>query len=172
MEGADVPITEELNCDILPAEGKVTALYDFNITFNDYNVVSWTQEAYPIFTDASGKETEVTDLQWGDDFWLANQLKCVLPEIVNADGVYKLTIPVGAVTYDDNPYNVNSIPAVFEYIIGSGNSIARLLGSDSASAYDVYTPSGQLVRRRASAAALQTLPAGTYVINGRTVIVR
>ena len=172
VEGADVPITEELNCDILPAEGKVTALYDFNITFNDYNVVSWTQEAYPIFTDASGKETEVTDLQWGDDFWLANQLKCVLPEIVNADGVYKLTIPVGAVTYDDNPYNVNSIPAVFEYIIGSGNSIARLLGSDSASAYDVYTPSGQLVRRRASAAALQTLPAGTYVINGRTVIVR
>lgn len=171
VKGAGEPVVDELDCTVSPAEGKVECLQEFNITFNDYYVTAWTQDVYPVFTDASGNNTEVTNLQWGDDWTLANQLKCVLAEPVTADGIYKLTIPAGAVTYNDNPQNVNNVAVVFEYTIGTGNAIAELLRS-TASSFDVYTPSGLLLRRQVSAEALKALPSGTYVINGRKVIVR
>ena len=71
-------------------------------------------------------------------------------------------------TYNDNPQNVNNVAVVFEYTIGTGNAIAELL-RPTASSFDVYTPSGLLLRRQVSAEALKALPSGTYVINGRKV---
>lgn len=171
VEGEDEPILTELDCTVDPEPGKVAALSAFNITFNDFETCNWTYDIYPVFTDNTGKPVTVQALEYGDNWDLLNQLKCTLPETYTTAGIYTLTIPAGAVTYNDDPDKTNPVAVSFEYTIGSGDGIATLLGG-TAKAFDVYTTDGRRIRRGAKAENLQSLPAGAYIINGRNVLVR
>lgn len=103
-----------MNISIAPVPGVVTSLKDFDLTFNDYATCSWTNDAMPTLTTAEGEVITIKNVGWGAG---NNQLVCSLAEEITAPGTYTLTIPAGAVTFNDNPDNINTEAQSFVYTI-------------------------------------------------------
>ena len=103
-----------MNISIAPAPGVVTSLKDFDLTFNDYATCSWTNDAMPTLTTAEGEVITIKNVGWGAG---NNQLVCSLAEEITAPGTYTLTIPAGAVTFNDDPDNINTEAQSFVYTI-------------------------------------------------------
>lgn len=97
-----------------PQEGEVGSLKDFEFTFMDYNSCAWTYEAMPFISDGDGnKLATISNVDYGTGL---NQLVCSLKGEITEPGTYILTIPAGAVTYNDDPDNLNS-EVTFTYTI-------------------------------------------------------
>lgn len=97
-----------------PQEGEVGSLRDFEFTFMDYSTCNWTYDVYPYISDGEGnKIADIKNVGWGEDL---NQLVCSLAEEITEPGTYVLTIPAGAVTFNDDPDNLNS-EVTFTYTI-------------------------------------------------------
>lgn len=110
--------SSSLDVKVSPAPGVVTSLKDFDFTFNDYSVCDWTKEVLPTLTTPSGAAVEANYVDWGAGL---NELVCSFPEQTEV-GTYTLTLPAGAVTYDNDPANLS--PEVsFTYTIEAGNTI-------------------------------------------------
>ena len=110
--------TTTLDVKVSPAPGVVTSLKDFDFTFNDYSVCDWTSEVLPTLTTPSGATVEAIETGWGAN---DNELVCLFPEQTEV-GTYTLTLPAGAVTYNNDPANLS--PEVsFTYTVEAGNTI-------------------------------------------------
>ena len=85
----------------------------------DYNSCAWTYEAMPFISDGDGnKLATISNVDYGTGW---NQLVCSLKGEITEPGTYILTIPAGAVTYNDNPDNLNS-EVTFKYTIADKSS--------------------------------------------------
>ena len=80
----------------------------------DYNSCAWTYEAMPFISDGDGNRlATISNVDYGTGW---NQLVCSLKGEITEPGTYILTIPAGAVTYNDDPDNLNS-EVTFTYTI-------------------------------------------------------
>ena len=157
-----------MNISIAPAPGVVTSLKDFDLTFNDYANCNWTYDVMPTLTTAEGEVITIENVELGAG---ENQLVCSLAEEITAPGTYTLTIPVGAVTFNVDPDNINTEAQSFVYTIGTPSGIANIIGVNGGKA-DVYTVNGVMVMKGADASALKTLKPGMYIINGKTYMLK
>ena len=112
VDNGDNP-SQAMHVSANPQEGEVGSLKDFEFTFMDYNSCAWTYDVYPYITDAEGNVVELSNFGWGA---ADNQLVCSLSKEITEPGTYVLTIPAGAVTYNDDPDNLNS-EVTFTYTI-------------------------------------------------------
>ena len=113
VDNGDNP-SQAMHVSANPQEGEVGSLKDFEFTFMDYFACDWTYDVYPYISDAEGNVlVTISNIGWGEDL---NQLACSLKGEITEPGTYVLTIPAGAVTYNDNPDNLNS-EVTFKYTI-------------------------------------------------------
>ena len=111
-----------LNISVAPQEGEVVSLKDFEFTFMSYNSCNWTSDSYPTLSKDGIIVATIQNLAFGN---ADNQLTCSLKAEVTEPGTYTLTIPAGAVTYNDDPNNVNTEAVSFTYVIAdhSGENV-------------------------------------------------
>ena len=103
-----------MNVSVNPQEGEVGSLRDFEFTFMDYSTCNWTYDVNPYISDGDGnKIADIKNVSLGVE---DNQLVCSLAEEITEPGTYVLTIPAGAVAYNDDPDNLNS-EVTFTYTI-------------------------------------------------------
>ena len=122
VDNGDTP-SQAMHVSANPQEGEVGSLKDFEFTFMDYSTCNWTYDVYPYISDGEGnKIADIKTLSWGGE---DNQLVCSLAEEITEPGTYVLTIPAGAVTYNDDPANLNS-EVTFTYTIAdkSGENVS------------------------------------------------
>ena len=113
VDNGDKP-SQAMHVSANPQEGEVGSLKDFEFTFMDYNSCAWTYEAMPFISDGDGnKLATISNVDYGTGL---NQLVCSLKGEITEPGTYILTIPAGAVTYNDDPDNLNS-EVTFTYTI-------------------------------------------------------
>ena len=113
VDNGDTP-SQAMHVSANPQEGEVGSLKDFEFTFMDYNSCAWTYEAMPFISDGDGnKLATISNVDYGTGW---NQLVCSLKGEITEPGTYILTIPAGAVTYNDDPDNLNS-EVTFTYTI-------------------------------------------------------
>ena len=118
VDNGDTP-SQAMHVSANPQEGEVGSLKDFEFTFMDYNSCAWTYEAMPFISDGDGnKLATISNVDYGTGW---NQLVCSLKGEITEPGTYILTIPAGAVTYNDNPDNLNS-EVTFKYTIADKSS--------------------------------------------------
>ena len=101
------------NVTVTPAAGNVESLNEIVLTFNDYETCAWTFAVAPTITLPNGETHNIKNYEFGP---ADNELKCTMPQTLTDEGTYVLTIPAGAVTYNDNPDNLNAAFSV-TYII-------------------------------------------------------
>ena len=107
-----------MNISVTPAPGTVASLNEFEFIFNDYETCNWTYSAYP--TISNGVNTRnITNLGFAT---ANNGLTASLGAELTEPGTYTVTIPVGAVTFNDDPDNVNTSEASFVYTIPDASS--------------------------------------------------
>ncbi len=113
VDNGDTP-SQAMHVSANPQEGEVGSLREFELTFMDYSSCNWTNDVNPYISDGEGnKIADITNVGWGEGL---NQLVCTLAEEITEPGTYVLTIPAGAVTYNDDPANLNS-EVTFTYTI-------------------------------------------------------
>ena len=113
VDNGDNP-SQAMHVSANPQEGEVGSLKDFEFTFMDYNSCAWTYDAMPYISDGDGnKLATISNVDYGTGW---NQLVCSLNAEITEPGTYILTIPAGAVTYNDDPDNLNS-EVTFTYTI-------------------------------------------------------
>lgn len=118
VDNGDTP-SQAMHVSANPQEGEVGSLKDFEFTFMDYNSCAWTNDARPYISDGDGnKLATISNVGYGTGW---NQLVCSLNAEITEPGTYILTIPAGAVTYDDDPANLNS-EVTFKYTIADKSS--------------------------------------------------
>lgn len=118
VDNGDTP-SQAMHVSANPQEGEVGSLKDFEFTFMDYNSCAWTYEAMPFISDGDGNRlATISNVDYGTGW---NQLVCSLKGEITEPGTYILTIPAGAVTYNDNPDNLNS-EVTFKYTIADKSS--------------------------------------------------
>lgn len=160
--------TPELNVTITPEAGAVPEIpAELVMAFPDYETVGYNFDLVPALKDDKAKDYAAT-FDYGEGW---NEIKIILTEgKITADGTYTLTIPAGAITFGDDPDNINTEPIVFIYTIGT-TGIDSLVTSEGGKV-NVYTIDGITVLRNADAAAVKTLTKGLYIINGKKVVIR
>lgn len=102
------------NVTVTPAAGNVESLNEIVLTFNDYETCAWTFAVAPTITLPNGETHNIKNYEFGA---ADNELKCTMPQTLTDEGTYVLTIPAGAVCFNDNPDNVNAAFCV-TYTIG------------------------------------------------------
>ncbi|MGN0225998.1 MAG: hypothetical protein ACI4A7_08000 [Prevotella sp.] len=163
-----------INVTTAPAQGKVDELQYIEMTFNDYYTVDWNYNEYdktPVtFTDNEGNVVTLTlvDVGYGADYDDYQTVSVTLPNTYTAEGDYTLNIPAGALTGNYEPLGED---IVLRWFIGSSSGLIPVV-NDVDGKVDVYTINGAIVLRRADVSALNTLPAGIYVVNGKTCVLK
>ncbi|MGM9733336.1 MAG: hypothetical protein ACI3YT_04350 [Prevotella sp.] len=121
----------ETSVSITPAEGEVTSLKDFVVTFNGYEAADWSYSKLVQITDEEGN---TYTLKNGENVSDA-ALSCSLDEAITAPGKYTLTIPKGAVKFNNVNENTNQEALVFEFVIKTKvtavSSVNMVLGETS-----------------------------------------
>ena len=118
VDNGDTP-SQAMHVSANPQEGEVGSLKDFEFTFMDYNTCAWTYDAMPYISDGDGnKLATISNVDYGTGW---NQVVCSLNAEITEPGTYILTIPAGAVTYDDDPANLNS-EVTFTYTIAEADN--------------------------------------------------
>ncbi len=102
------------NVTVTPAAGEVESLSEIVLTFNDFETCAWTFAVAPTITLPNGETHNIKNYEFGA---ADNELKCTMPQTLTDEGTYVLTIPAGAVCFNDNPDNVNAAFCV-TYTIG------------------------------------------------------
>lgn len=161
--------TDDVTVTLDPAPGTVTEIPEKIIVTLTEAQSAGANGINPTLTDEKGNSYGI-DLQiYWDGEW--NQLEMNLANgAITADGTYTLTIPAGALTWDDNSDNVNKEDIVFTYIIGTSTGIDNIV-ANAGGKVDVYTINGVSVLRNADAAAVKALKKGLYIINGKKVVI-
>lgn len=161
--------TGDVNVTLDPAPGTITQIpAKIIVTLTDADTAG-TNGINPTLIDEKGNSYGI-DLQiyWDGDF---NQLEMNLSNgAITADGTYTLTIPAGALTWNDDENNVNKEDIVFTYVIGTSTGIDNIV-ANAGGKVDVYTINGVSVLRNADAAAVKALKKGLYIINGKKVVI-
>ncbi|MDE5881257.1 MAG: hypothetical protein K2H60_05960 [Muribaculaceae bacterium] len=87
--------------------------------------------------------------------------------VITTAGTYVLTINEGAFLIGEE----KSVAIEATYVIDGTTGVSEVLGEE-ASEYNVYTVNGVQVLKNADKNAVNALPAGLYIINGKKVIVK
>ena len=152
---------------------KVTLSYGDAIIFAAFdpkfygNLYKETESGYDLV--ASVEPVEINN-------WTAAEYKFSEPIVEN--GTYKFVIPQGAYgdfdyigsVWNGNAVGVANPEITLIYKIDSGSGIDSVIGAGEA--VDVYSLQGVVGLRGADAAAVNALPSGLYIINGKKVMVR
>ena len=116
---------------ITPAEGEVTSLKDFVVTFNGYEAADWSYSKLVQITDEEGNTYTLKNGENVSDAALA----CSLDEAITTPGKYTLTIPKGAVKFNNVNENTNPAAITFEFVIKTKetaiSSVNMVLGETS-----------------------------------------
>lgn len=163
-----------INVTTVPAQGKVDELKYIELTFSDYYVVDWNYDydKTPVtFTDNEGNVVKLTlvDVGYGADYNDYQTVSVTLPDTYTAEGDYTLNIPAGAITF--NYYYFFDVDITLKWYIGTATGLSNVVAAEGTSV-DVYTVKGTIVLKNADASALKMLPAGIYVVNGKTCIIK
>lgn len=144
------------------------AIFDeFAIFFNNHSVAG-TNGIDGTVTDKNGENVAKAVLDYDFEDEALNKLLVKINPSLDAEGVYTVTLPAGAVTFDDDPDIINEEPIVVNYIIGkSGISLVI----DDNTEVNVYDIEGRMVRTGKGAATLSGLN-GVYVVNGIKTILK
>lgn len=131
---AEVADNEEAGAtsvSITPAEGEVTSLKDFVVTFNGYEAADWSYSKLVQITDEEGNTYTLKNGENVSDAALA----CSLDEAITAPGKYTLTIPKGAVKFNNVNENTNQEAIIFSFVIKTKetaiSSVNMVLGETS-----------------------------------------
>ncbi len=157
--------------ELTPAVGTVTEIpAKIIVTLPNNSSVGKTDTAEPTLVDDKGNSYAATlEIDW--DIEDLNVITIVLSGgAIKANGTYTLTIPAGALTYDDDPDNVNATDLVFVYVIGT-DGINSLVSAEGGKV-SVYSINGTQLLKNADAEAVGKLAKGMYIINGKKVIIR
>ena len=130
---AEVADNEEAGAtsvSITPAEGEVTSLKDFVVTFNGYEAADWSYSKLVQITDEEGNTYTLKNGENVSDAALA----CSLDEAITAPGKYTLTIPKGAVKFNNVNENTNQEALVFEFTIAEPAAESLVMVSEDGSA--------------------------------------
>lgn len=122
VDNGDTP-SISMNVSANPQEGEVGSLKDFEFTFMDYSSCNWTYNVYPYISDGEGNTINITNVGWGT---ADNQLTCSLKAEITEPGTYVLTIPAGAVTYNNDPDNLNTEVTFTYTIVAAANNDVTL----------------------------------------------
>lgn len=140
--------------------GQISA---FDIYFEHAQTVELTEEAVsPMVVDSEGTAlaTEVT-LSYIED---RAGLTVSFNPPIDADGEYVVTIPAGSILLDGKPNP--------EYQLGYKliNGQSGVEAVEALTTVTVYAIDGTVVMRKADAAAVESLPRGLYIINGKKIL--
>lgn len=95
-----------------------------------------------------------------------SDLICEPTPAYTKNGTYTFTIPDNFLTYNGRPMPGISASFVVE------NSTSGLKDVESETEVTVYSPSGVCLMKNSSAASLQSLPAGLYIVNGKKAVLK
>lgn len=157
--------------ELTPAAGTVTEIpAKILVKLTENSSVNKTYTSEPTLVDDKGNSYAATlELDYDIQDW--NVITIVLSGgAITANGTYTLTIPAGALTYDDDDKNVNETDLVFVYVIGT-DGINSLVSAEGGKV-SVYSINGTQLLKNADAEALGKLSKGMYIINGKKVIIR
>lgn len=157
--------------ELTPAAGTVTEIpAKILVKLTENSSVNKTYTSEPTLVDDKGNSYATTlELDYDIQDW--NVITIVLSGgAITANGTYTLTIPAGALTYDDDDKNVNETDLVFVYVIGT-DGINSLVSAEGGKV-SVYSINGTLLLKNADAEAVDKLAKGMYIINGKKVIIR
>lgn len=157
--------------ELTPAPGTVSEIpAKIIVKLTENSSVNKTYTSEPTLVDNAGNSYAATlELDYSIPDW--NVITIVLPGgAITANGTYTLTIPAGALTYDDDDANVNETDLVFVYVIGT-DGINSLVAAEGGKV-DVYSINGTQLLKNADAEAVGKLAKGLYVINGKKVIIK
>lgn len=157
--------------ELTPAPGNVSEIpAKIIVTLPNNTSVGSTYTADPTLVDEAGNSYKASlEIDW--DILDLNVITIVLADgAITRHGTYTLTIPAGALTYDDDPDNVNGTDLVFVYVVGT-NGICNFVTAEGGKV-NVYTVGGTLLLKNAEAEAVGRLAKGMYIINGKKVIIK
>ena len=157
--------------ELTPAPGAVSEIpAKIIVTLPNNSSVNKTYTSEPTLVDNAGNSYEANlEVDFSIPDW--NVITIVLPGgAITANGTYTLTIPAGALTYDDDDANVNETDLVFVYVIGT-DGINSLVSAEGGKV-NVYSINGTQLLKNADAEAVGKLAKGLYVINGKKVIIK
>lgn len=105
-----------------PAPGIIESLKSIHITFNDVESCCWSYDVMPTITLPDGSVKKLTDSEATyDNIEDYRTVWINLSETLTAPGKYVLTLPAGALLFDDEERPSEGVS--FEYTIEAGNSI-------------------------------------------------
>ncbi len=157
--------------ELTPAPGTVSEIpAKIIVTLPNNSSVNKTYTSEPTLVDNAGNSYEATlEVDFSIPDW--NVITIVLSGgAITANGTYTLTIPAGALTYDDDDANINETDLVFVYVIGT-DGINSLVSAEGGKV-NVYSINGTQLLKNADAEAVGKLAKGMYVINGKKVIIK
>lgn len=161
-----------------PAAGKVESLKDITLTFAEstfafvnteaegkaYLLNIDTEEQIEVTLESASKDAE-TDL---------NKILAVVAEDVTEAGSYTLVIPAKAIAEGNDKENsrvVDYSPEIrIDYTIEKeeGDGIQAILAQGGTA--DIYSVTGLLVKKNATANDVKALKKGIYIVNGKKFI--
>lgn len=157
--------------ELTPAAGVVSEIpAKILVKLTENSSVNKTYTSEPTLIDDKGNNYAATlELDYDIPDW--NVITIVLSGgAITANGTYTLTIPAGALTYDDDDNNVNETDLVFVYVIGT-DGINSLVSAEGGKV-NVYSIGGTLLLQNADAEAVGKLAKGVYIINGKKVFIK
>lgn len=171
--------------NITPAEGVVTSLKEFTLTFvgaNEYDQVGGFDPAKEIvLKDETGNTVTTGTVDFAADFSQMLDVVITLAQEVSEEGTYTLFIPEQTVynglyydMADDFGVSLGAIynpELTYTYTI-QASSIGTVTAEELSGIVEVYSVQGVLLRRADASEALQGLAKGIYIVNGKKVAVK
>ncbi len=157
--------------ELTPAPGNVSEIpAKIIVTLPNNKSVGSTYTADPTLVDEAGNSYKASlEIDW--DIRDLNVITIVLADgAITRHGTYTLTIPAGALTFDDDPDNVNGTDLVYIYVVGT-DGICNFVTAEGGKV-NVYTVGGTQLLKNADADAVGRLAKGMYIINGKKVIIK
>ena len=160
----------------------LSALETITLTYDEEVGVNAAQATLSVM-DADGEQVATAALEAS-----SNTVTITLDEALTDSGTYTLTIPqgtIGNLTAAACSFAVGNVNAeiTLTYIVapatededdgeddGEEVGIAAIANDLATNPANIYSPTGQLVRARAT--SLETLPQGIYIVNGKKVLVK
>lgn len=154
-----------------PAEGTVTSLKKFTLTWTDKSG-EYVNDSYdtslPIeLRDADGNvvATGSTTYDWD----ITNLQYITLDKEITAAGIYTLVIPANRFTFGEEGDTYDS-GHTFTYTVDGSLDGINAINADASGNYSVYNAAGQRIMSVDSKSALNSLKAGLYIVNGKKII--
>lgn len=137
---------------ITPAEGTVTSLQKFTLTFAADAFVGFEGMILPTLTNANGEEVATITLDYDWDAFNVGVMN--LDKEITEPGTYTLTIPAGTFVLDEEG-NVPCEAYTFTFVIEASTAISAINADTKA---NIFTVAGQRVNKNVK---------GVNIINGK-----